>query len=1115
VQSQPPPALPKNKQPFLRLLMPAVMLVAVLGMVAVMVLSGMGRSPMSFIFPLMMLGSMAMMFQPGGQDVDDIRRSFHRHLDALSDSLRRTRADQLERAAQTNPDPAALWTWAAEGVDSDPGVVRIGTAVQAPEEALDVPVEGPPEDLEPVCAMGLRDLALRSATLEAPVAVDLREFPCVAVTGPGSAGLVRAMQGQLALQDMSAVSIEGPHDRWLGHHGPLRVRFVHGRDAATGPSDTGPAVTVVAHPDGDATELARARGLLLRAGDGDGGLLAAWTVDGWRDFGTADHLSDAELGMVCRARSRTTGSTSLLDLPGGGLRAPVSTGPAPVYLDIRESAKGGIGPHGLCIGATGSGKSELLRTIVTSFAHQHSPDDLNFILIDFKGGAAFAGMERLAHTSAVITNLSEEAVLVDRMQDSLLGEMHRRQEKLRAAGLTTATDFNRAHRGAMPSLFIIVDEFSELLHARPEFAEVFAAVGRLGRSLGMHLLLASQRLEEGRLRGLESHLSYRIALRTFSAVESRALIGTTEAYDLPASPGAAILAEASGAEGARTRFQAAYVSGPEMPADRRLIRELGTVAEAAGTTTDLVVDRLAGPNRNPVWLPPLPAELAASEMLGGSPEQRTVPVTVPLTVPLGLEDLPFDGVQRPFVLDLRRRHWAVVGAPGTGKTTAVRSLVIGLALGSPGVAVYVIDPGGSLADLQRLPQVAAVVKVDLLDRVLDELEQVPPAPGVPGHAPAHRVLVVDGLDAVGEADRRLAALAAGGLERGVHVVVTAQRWTFRPSLKDLLGGHVELRMSPSDADFRDVQRILPDLPGRGVSPGGKQLQVALSTPQDTEHARRVSVARGEPERRLRVLPELVRLSELSELSELGSGRAASGVRLGVGGPSLGTVTWDPGKLPHLTVVGQARSGVTTALRTVIASIGAGTGTGAGAEGAGETVVLASDARRGLLGAPGYRSPAGFTEEVDRWVGTLTERIPGDAASLTPQMLRDRSWWSGPDVVVVVDDLDHSADLASAVDRLVPLLPHAADIGLHLVTGRRSAAMTRSSFTPLMQGVRDQTAWVLLSAPREDGPVAGQKLCPRAPGRGLLVQGDAVEIQVAVEDPDQGTEQGTEQDGGKS
>ncbi len=231
MQTQPPPSLPKNRQPFLRLLMPAVMLVAVLGMVAAMMLSGMARSPMTFIFPLMMIGSMVMMFQPGGQDVDEIRRSFHRHLDALTDGVRRARSTQREDAERRHPHPQALWTRAVEGVDGpdvEPGVVRLGTAVQAPDDPLDIPVDVPPEDLEPVCAMSLRDLATRHATLDAPVAVDLREFPVVAVTGPGASDQVRAMQGALVLQDPGAVSVDGPHDRWLPHDGALRISFRYG-----------------------------------------------------------------------------------------------------------------------------------------------------------------------------------------------------------------------------------------------------------------------------------------------------------------------------------------------------------------------------------------------------------------------------------------------------------------------------------------------------------------------------------------------------------------------------------------------------------------------------------------------------------------------------------------------------------------------------------------------------------------------------------------------------------------------------------------------------------------------------------------------------------------------
>ena len=1065
MQTQPPPSLPKNRQPFLRLLMPAVMLVAVLGMVAAMMLSGMARSPMSYIFPLMLLGSMAMMFSPGGQDVDEIRRSFHRHLDALTDGVRRARRVQREETEYRHPHPQALWTRTADGVDGEPGVVRLGTAVLAPEDPLEIPVDVPPEDLEPVCAMSLRDLAGRFATVDAPVAVDLREFPVVAVTGSGASDQVRAMQGALVLQDPTAVAVDGPHDRWLTHDGPLTVAFRYGVDGVTSATAR---CTVVADPDAETEEAARTRGLLLHS---DGVTLSAWTVDGWRPFATADRLSDVELAALCRARCTRREESSLLDLPGGDLRAPIGrSGRTPVYLDIRESAKGGIGPHGLCIGATGSGKSELLKAVVTNFAHQHSPTELNFVLVDFKGGAAFAGLERLPHTSAVITNLTDEAVLVDRMQDALLGEMHRRQETLRSAGLSTAAEYNRRHPGDMPALFIIVDEFSELLHARPEFAEVFAAVGRLGRSLGLHLLLASQRLEEGRLRGLESHLSYRIALRTFSAAESRALIGSTAAHDLPATPGAAILAVASGAgaEG-HVRFQSAYVSGPEVPADRRIIRELGVEPEATGTTMELVVDQLAGPNLNPIWLEPLPTLLPASDLLGDLSDP------VPLCVPVGLEDLPFDGEQRRVDLDLRRRHWAVVGSPGTGKTMLLRTLTIGLTLTSPGVVVYILDPGGSLAPLTRLPLVAAVVGVDRIDRLLDELEQDAPD-GV-----THRVLLVDGVDALGEADRRLARLAAGGLERGVHVVVTAARWTFRPSLRDLLTGELELRMSPTDSNFRDAQRSLPDTPGRGLSPDGRQVQIAASDAEAVEHARRTSADRGDVDRRMRVLPEQVTRTELPPAP-------AGQVLLGQGGPTLGPVGWDLGASPHLTVVGQARSGVTTTLRTVIAGVAEWPD--------GTAELLVADARRGLLGVPGYRSPTAFAGDLDRWAGVLRDRIPADVTALSPQMLRERSWWTGPDLVVVVDDLDHSADLAAALDVLLPLLPHAADIGLHLVAARRSAVMGRSAYTPLLQGVRDSTAWVLLSAPREDGPVAGQVLGPRPPGRGTFVQGDAVELQVA-------------------
>ncbi|HZU46223.1 MAG TPA: type VII secretion protein EccCa, partial [Mycobacterium sp.] len=249
------------------------------------------------------------------------------------------------------------------------------------------------------------------------------------------------------------------------------------------------------------------------------------------------------------------------------LRVPIGTrvDGAPVELDIKEAAEHGMGPHGLCIGATGSGKSELLRTVALGMLARHSPDVLNLVLIDFKGGATFLGLERAPHVAAVITNLSEEAPLVARMSDALAGEINRRQQILRRAGNLVSVDaYEHARRAgaqlpALPALFIIVDEYSELLRQHPDFAETFAAIGRLGRSLGMHLLLASQRLDEGRLRGLESHLSYRICLKTLSASESRVVLGKPDAFDLPNTPGAGFLQTGSAES---IRFQTAFVSGP-------------------------------------------------------------------------------------------------------------------------------------------------------------------------------------------------------------------------------------------------------------------------------------------------------------------------------------------------------------------------------------------------------------------------------------------------------------------------------------------------------------------------------------------------------------------------
>ncbi|MEU8526643.1 type VII secretion protein EccCa [Streptomyces sp. NPDC048629] len=455
------------------------------------------------------------------------------------------------------------------------------------------------------------------------------------------------------------------------------------------------------------------------------------------------------------------------------LRIPIgiSESGVPVELDIKEAARGGMGPHGILIGATGSGKSELLRTLVLGMALTHSSETLNFVLVDFKGGATFLGMERLPHTSAVITNLADELPLVDRMQEALQSEMTRRQELLRAAGnYSSVHDYEKARAAGapldpLPSLFIVVDEFSELLSQKREFIETFVMIGRLGRSLAVHLLLASQRLEEGRIHALQSHLSYRIGLRTFSANESRAVLGVPDAYTLPSAPGHGYLkTDTSTLE----RFRAAYVSGVYRAATTRTRRQAVIEQQVVPFTTqyiaprvlesaepdaqdtasdndavaetmmDIILERLEaqGPPAHRVWLPPLGAPPTLDMLLPTLERHPELGLCTAgwegrgtLQVPVGIVDKPLEQRRDNLWADLSAAggHVGVVGGTQSGKSTLVRSMVTAMALTHTPreVQFYCLDfGGGSLSSLRGLPHVGSVAGRLDVDRVVRSVNEI-------------------------------------------------------------------------------------------------------------------------------------------------------------------------------------------------------------------------------------------------------------------------------------------------------------------------------------------------------------------------------------------------------
>ena len=861
------------------------------------------------------------------------------------------------------------------------------------------------------------------------------------------------------------------------------------------------------------------------------------------------------------------------------LRVPIGIGEhgATVDLDIKESAQGGVGPHGLLIGATGSGKSELLRTLVLGLAATHSSQTLNFVLADFKGGATFLGLDGLPHVSAVITNLEEELPLVDRMQDALRGEMNRRQELLRAAGnFSSVLDYERARaQGAaldpLPSLMIVVDEFSELLSQKPDFAELFTMIGRLGRSLAVHLLLASQRLEEGRLRGLETHLSYRLCLRTFSANESRMVLGVPDAHTLPPEPGNGYLkADVT----SMTRFRAAYVSGPyekpqapeqveaavreylvpytAAPLPVRDARPAVPAAEPAAsgpepptrrTVLDVVVGRLAGkgPAAHRVWLPPLDVPAPLDALLGGIrlDPGRGLCAADPrwhggLRAPIGELDLPFEQRRDPLVAQLAgaEGNVAVVGGPQSGKSTLLRTLICSLALTHTPqqVQFYGLDFGGgalgTLAGLPHLGSLASRREADLVRRTVAELtallerrerlfaeagiDSVEAYRAARGHGgprdqdPYGDVfLVVDGWGVLRaefeELEQAVIALATRGLGYGIHVMVSANRWTdLRGSLRDVLGTRFELKLGdPFESELnRYLAANVPSgRPGRGLARPGLHFLGALPRIDGgTEAGSIADAARdlaatvraswtGPVAPPVRMLPEQIGYAEVAELVPA----QAPGIPLGIAQDDLGPVTVDFGQEQHFLIFGEAESGKTAALRALLRGI-------AERRAAGQALFVAVDYRRTLFDAVpadrliGYAHSAPSADQVvANVVEALQARLPGP--DVDPVALRERNWWSGPELYLVVDDYDLVVSpMSNPLLPLLDMLAQSRDVGLHVLLARASGGAGRAMYEPFLQRLRELGAsGLVLSGSPEEGPLVGDT-APRKfpPGRGIAV-----------------------------
>ncbi|MWA02949.1 type VII secretion protein EccCa [Actinomadura sp. LD22] len=926
-------------------------------------------------------------------------------------------------------------------------------------------------------------------------------------------------------------------------------------------------VTGVADRAGTAllTELARELAP-LRASTDDGGDALHTTI------GLADILGVPDPAVLDPARTWRPRPA------GDVLRVPIGVGPdgRPVLLDLKESAFGGMGPHGLVVGATGSGKSEMLRTLVGALAIAHPPDRLALLLVDFKGGATFADLAGLPHSAGMITNLADDDALVDRFHEALYGELIRRQQLLKDLGAlpnvhayAELRDGGRTDLEPLPHLLVIIDEFSELLTAHPDFADLFLAVGRIGRSIGVHLLLATQRLEAGKIRGLESHLSYRIGLRTFSEGESREAIGVPDAYHLPPEPGSGILkVDTSVFE----RFKAAMVSGPYTPPRAGGGTELPVLpllpgnglgpllragpvpaeegappeAGAAGRSVlQVIVDRIAdagAPPARPVWVPPLPDALpldAVGDEPGGDPDPEEI-IAV-----LGRTDLPREQRQEPTRWDFAGGDGNVIvlGGPQTGKSVLLRTLAASLALRYPPgrVAIYCLDyGGGSLTPLERLPHVASVATRSDPERVervlsdltalLDERERLMRLHRLDSPAALRRAradgrlpssvygdvfLLVDGMAAAREAsddlDEKLAGLVTRGPALGLHTIVTAGAASqVRARTQAAFGGRIEFRLTDtfdSALGRKAAERLPRDVPGRVLLPGERFAQVALPRIDGGTGLDDLPAAEAElidqvlarwsmpAVAAVRTLPVKVELAGLP-----GGGRPdrVTSPLLGISDRDLGPARLDLLADPHLVVFGDSRTGKSALLRTLLRQIAAVPYE--------EVGVVLLDPRRSHLGLIDTPHQLAYCTERVQAGQVLTEvaeqirkRLPGP--DVTPKQLRERSWWRGLEMFVVVDDLDllTAAGSANPLTPLLEFIPQGADLGLHVVVARRTGGAARALYEPVLQALTEMSSPAMLfSGDRMEGRLANGVASRRLPeGRALLARRGVPPEQIQV------------------
>jgi S-DNA-T family DNA segregation ATPase FtsK/SpoIIIE len=738
-------------------------------------------------------------------------------------------AHEKERAALDERHPSALARLSAPAHDPERWrtppdgevAVRLGTGRLA--SALVLAGDPGPADGEPGLALaGLREKA--AALDAAAVVVDARLG--IGVCGPPAPSVAAASAILVQLADALAPELVGV----LAPRGAEGLDWVAGlphaaRDGSAhdgaGPSgaatvpddrvefrDRGGAVSIVVAVAADERSLPRECRVVLRVA----GAAAELVRHPDRSLVgplVPEFVAEREASAFAATLREAAGSRDGGGIPDAvafaGTPRPRASGRGSLPACLGADAAGPVvvdlareGPHAVIGGTTGSGKSELLVTWVLSMAAATDPALLSFLLVDFKGGASFGAVRDLPHTAGLVTDLDE--LLARRAILSLRAELRRRERILSAHGARSIDEL--ADEVELARLVIVVDEYATLVSTAPEFHDLFSDLAARGRSLGIHLILCTQR-PAGIVRdSVLANCTLGISLRVNNRADSVAVVGAPDAAALPRHPaGRAVL---SRGDGSTTTLQLA-LAGPD---------DIAAVVAASGPVRSV-------PHRP--WLDPLPAVL----------ERGALP-RVSAGIAFGLVDLPAEQRQTAAVFDpLVHGNLLVLGARGSGRSTALAALA---------------------ADRDALVVPDSVEGA--WDTVLGALDRLR------GHGSGPRLILVDDVDAVlgsFPADHEtafldaLAALAREGPRAGASLVLAASSLGRRlQPLAGLCESTLLLRMPNRDEHVlaggaaADYDAGLP--PGRGRW-RGQDVQVVLAerrAPAKAPSTAALETALGEP-----------------------------------------------------------------------------------------------------------------------------------------------------------------------------------------------------------------------------------------------------------------------------